>query len=67
MKANFSGQGQQPGEITLTVERDAASGWLVASWDAPRGQGGITTQGKDLRELERNVREAVSCHFDSGN
>ncbi len=53
-------------EITLTVERDEESGWLVASWDAPRGQGGITTQGKDLHELERNVREAVSCYFDPG-
>lgn len=53
-------------EITLTVERDEESGWFVACWDAPRAEGGITTQGKDLQELERNVREAVSCHFENG-
>ncbi len=50
-------------EITLTVERDEVSGWLVASWDAPDGAGGITTQGNDLSELQTNVREAVRCHF----
>jgi predicted RNase H-like HicB family nuclease len=52
-------------EITLSVERDDDSGWFVASWDAPGG-GGITTQGRDLRDLEANVREAVRCHFDDG-
>ncbi len=51
-------------EITLTVERDAESGFYVASWDDPQGNGGITTQGKDLNELEANIREAVQCHFD---
>ena len=66
MKANLSEQRKLPGEITLTVERDAESGWFVASWDAPRNQGGITTQGKTLHELEKNVREAVSCYFDNG-
>jgi predicted RNase H-like HicB family nuclease len=50
-------------EITFEIERDEENGWLTASWDAPRGQGGITTQGKDIRELEQNVREAVSCHL----
>jgi predicted RNase H-like HicB family nuclease len=59
-------QRKSAAEITLTVERDADSGWFVASWDAPRKQGGITTQGKTLRELEQNVREAVACHFDNG-
>lgn len=53
-------------EITLTVERDEERGWFVASWDAPRGKGGITTQGRDLRELQDNVREAVRCHFGNG-
>jgi len=53
-------------EITFNVERDEENGWLTASWDAPRGQGGITTQGNDLRELEQNVREAVRCHFENG-
>jgi len=51
-------------EIILTVERDDDSGWLVASWDAPNGGGGITTQGKDLTELQANVRDAVRCYFD---
>ena len=50
-------------EITLRVEHDAESGWLVASWDAPNGRGGITTQGKDLGDLQANVRNAVLCHF----
>ena len=53
-------------EITLTVIRDADSGWLVASWNASGG-GGITTQGKDLAELAANVREAVACHFDEAD
>jgi len=53
-------------EITFNVERDEENGWLTASWDAPRRQGGITTQGKDLRVLEQNVREAVRCHFEDG-
>ena len=53
-------------EITLKVERDE-SGWLVASWDAPDGQGGITTQGSDLRELQDSVKEAVLCHFEAGS
>ena len=53
-------------EITFNVERNEQDCWLTASWDAPRGQGGITTQGKDLRKLEQNVREAVRCHFEIG-
>jgi len=51
-------------KITLQVERDETSGWYVASWDAPGGKGGITTQGQDLQDLQTNVREAVRCHFD---
>ena len=53
-------------EITFRVGRDEESGWLVASWEAPGAAGGITTKGKDLQELERNVREAVVCHFEQG-
>jgi hypothetical protein len=49
-------------EIVFQVERDE-SGMLVASWDAPDG-GGITTQARDLRELEDELRDAVRCHFD---
>jgi len=50
-------------EITFRVERDEESGWLIAIWDAPKQIGGITTQGKDLGELEKNLREAVECQF----
>ena len=40
---------------------------LVASWDAPDAKGGITTQGKDLRELQVQVTDAVRCHFEPGD
>jgi hypothetical protein len=72
MKAKLSGQtgNRSPqastGEITFNVERDEQDGGLTASWDAPRGQGGITTH-RDLREIEQNVSEAVRCHFENGN
>ena len=52
-------------EITFQVSRCEESGWLVASWDAPDGHGGITTQGKDLRELQDQVVEATQCHFEA--
>jgi predicted RNase H-like HicB family nuclease len=55
-----------PEEITFVIEKDRESGWFVASWDDPAG-GGITTQGKDLAELQANLKEAVQCHFESGN
>ncbi len=51
-------------EITLQVQRDEGSGWLVASWDAPDGSGGITTQGKDLRDLQEQIIDAVAVHFE---
>lgn len=53
-------------EITLNVERDGESGWLVASWDAPGGGGGITTQGEDMSDLQQQVNEAVSAYFEEG-
>jgi predicted RNase H-like HicB family nuclease len=53
-------------EITLQVQRDEESGWLLAWWDDPDGSGGITTQGKDLRDLQQQITEAVSVHFDEG-
>jgi predicted RNase H-like HicB family nuclease len=54
-------------EITLQVQRDEESGWLVASWDDPDGTGGITTQGRDLRDLQEQITEAVAVHFDAGS
>ena len=53
-------------EITLRIERDHESGWLVASWDAPGAAGGITTQGEDLSDLQRQIGEAVSAYFEEG-
>ena len=53
-------------EITLTVTLCDEYGFLVASWNEPDGTGGITTQARDLQELENNVREAVAVHFDPG-
>jgi len=47
----------------MQVERDEESGWLVASWDDPNG-GGITTQGHDLGDLQRQISEAVAAYFD---
>ena len=52
--------------ITFQVQRDEASGRLVAWWDAAAGAGGITTQGEDLSDLQQQIMEAVSAHFDSG-
>ena len=49
-------------EILFQVE--SSEGVLVASWDAAEG-GGITTQGKDLRDLQEQVTDAVRCHFDA--
>jgi hypothetical protein len=36
----------------------------VAGWDDPAG-GGITTQGQDLADLQKSLKEAVHCHFDA--
>jgi len=51
-------------EIVFQVETCPDSGELVASWDAPNG-GGITTQGRDLGDLEEQLADAVRCHFDA--
>lgn len=50
-------------EIIFQVE--TSDGAFVTSRDAP-GRGGITTEGKDLRELQEQVTDAVRCHFDAG-
>ena len=51
-------------EITLTVRVCDEFGFFVASWEEPDESGGITTQARDLQELQNNVREAVALHFD---
>jgi predicted RNase H-like HicB family nuclease len=53
-------------EIAFVIEKDAESGWFVASWDDPAG-GGITTQGGDLAELQSNLREAGQCQFEEAH
>ena len=50
-------------EIVFQVAPSDSS-LLVASWDDPLG-GGITTQGRDLRELQEQISDAVQCHFDA--
>ena len=50
-------------EITFQVSRSEDSGWLVAWWDDPNG-GGITTQARDLRDLQEQVIDATQCHFE---
>jgi hypothetical protein len=39
----------------------------VEWWDDPAGSGGITTQGQDLRDLQQQLTEADSAHFDDGD
>ncbi len=49
-------------EILFTVE-EALEGGLIA-----RAVGhSIFTEGVDLDELRKNVREAVECHFEDGS
>lgn len=52
--------------ITFVVQRDDESGWLCAWWDDPSGQGGMSTQGEDLRQLQQQITEAVAVHFEVG-
>jgi hypothetical protein len=51
-------------EITFQVQRDDASGRLVAWWDDPGGSGGITTQGEDLGDSQNQLLDAVAVRFD---
>ena len=54
-------------EIMLEIKHDEESGWVVATWEAPDGSGGITAQGRDLRDLQQQrVIEAVAAYFDEG-
>lgn len=51
-------------EIVFQIAPSEDSSLLVAFWDDPNG-GGITTQGRDLRELQDQISDAVQCHFDT--
>ena len=51
-------------EITISISSCAETGTLIASWDDPRGFGGLTTQAEKLSDLEENIREAIAVHFE---
>jgi predicted RNase H-like HicB family nuclease len=51
-------------EIVINISMCDETGTLVASWDDPRGFGGLTTQAEKLSELENNIREAIAVHFE---
>ena len=51
-------------QITIRVATCPETGALVASWDDLEGTGGLTTQAETLSELENNIREAISVHFE---
>jgi predicted RNase H-like HicB family nuclease len=53
-------------EIVMTISRCDETGALVASWDDPRGFGGLTTQAEKLSDLENSIREAIAVHFEPG-
>lgn len=46
-------------ELIFLVEEAAKGGYVARAFDAS-----IFTEGDDLESLERNVRDAVSVHFD---
>jgi len=51
-------------EITFHVEPCAETGGYVARWDAPKGHGGITTQGDSFAELDAMITDAVGGYFE---
>jgi len=53
-------------EIIFLVEPCPETGGYVARWDAPRGGGGITTQGDSFAELDAMITDAVDGYFDVG-
>ncbi len=52
-------------EITFQVTPCQETGGYVARWD-DANNGGITTQGDTLDELNRMVTDAVKGYFDPG-
>lgn len=47
-------------EIIFTVEKDIEGGFTARAL----GQS-IVTQGEDMNELKRNIRDAIRCHFEN--
>jgi predicted RNase H-like HicB family nuclease len=48
-------------ELIFVVEEAPEGGYAAKALGEP-----IFTQGEDLEELHKNVREAVACHFEEG-
>ena len=48
-------------EVIFLVEEDSEGGYTARALGEA-----IFTQGEDREELHKNVREAVSCHFQPG-
>ena len=49
-------------QLTVVVERDPESGWLVGEvTELP----GCYTQARDMVELEKNIREAIQVYSGS--
>ncbi|MBM4430641.1 MAG: type II toxin-antitoxin system HicB family antitoxin [Chloroflexi bacterium] len=47
-------------QVTVVVERDPESGWLVGEvTELP----GCYTQARDMVELEKNIREAIQVYL----
>jgi predicted RNase H-like HicB family nuclease len=51
-------------EIIFHVEPCVETGGYVARWDAPKGRGGITTQGDSFAELDAMITDAVGGYFE---
>jgi predicted RNase H-like HicB family nuclease len=51
-------------EIVFIVTPCPETGGYVARWDADANQGGITTQGETLAELEEMITDAVAGYFE---
>ena len=49
-------------EVIFLIEDAPKSGYVASALGAS-----IVTQGDDLAELRRNVRDAVECHIEDGD
>jgi predicted RNase H-like HicB family nuclease len=54
-------------EIVFTVTPCPETGGYVARWNDDAHQGGITTQGETLAELEEMISDAISGYFEGPN
>lgn len=54
-------------EIVVIVERCPVFWTSCRALGRASGNGGISTQATDLRELQEHVDDAVRCHFEPGS